>query len=310
MRDSTTNKRKQLEALKNVKGIQCILNKAYKILGNPILTHDDEYKLIAYTDNITTDDPIWVEIVTNGTVGPERLEFYKNEYFFDTVANAEKITFLLSDKLKYDRIFGKIYDKDYIQVGCACMVACNKPFDETDPELFEIVCDLITRELEEDEFYNQYGQSYLETLVSGLIDGDFKDKKLYTAHVEIVYKHLKTYIYLSVVDVNQCGAGPAQLAYYRDLFKNTEPAFKYSVYSNYILIIFSTENVVMNAEKDMNKLNQIFIENNMFVGISSSFENLFELHKYYQEATDALNYGINSHDGGQIFLYDEVREKI
>lgn len=306
MGERLSDKLEQLKAIESGGGVQHLLNEAHKILGNPIIMHDMEYKLMAHTENIVTDDPIWNELVTTDTVTPDRLELYKDEGFFDAVANAEKVTYLISDKLKYDRIFGKLFIKDLFQVGCVVITACDKTFEDDDLELFEVFCDILSEELSRDEFYQNYGQTYLETLVGKLIDGDIEDKKLYIAHVESIYHHCKENLYLTVVDIAKCDPEYTRLAYFRDFFKRTQPCFEYAVYSNFIVIIVSTDDVTLNVEKGLNGLNGLFEEYNLYAGVSSRFDNLFELRKYYKEAVSALNHGLSGGSGRRIFLFDEI----
>lgn len=304
---SRINKIEKITSLKIGKGVRYLLNEAYKILGNPILVHDMEYKIIAYTDNIVTDDPIWNEFTITGTVGRDRLEFYKNEKFLDTAANAKKVTFLISDKLKYDRIIGKLFNSDNIQIGLAAIEAHN-PFSDDMLEIFECFCNVLNEEFSKSEYYRDYGQKYQEYLINKLINGDIEDKKDYTAHVESVYINLKKYLYLAVADTTQCDPEHIRLSYFRDLFKKTQPSYKYSIYSDYIIIIISSNNEILSVKKDLNKLNKVFGRNNIYAGISSCFENLFELKKYYTEAVRALNYGLKSKGSQRFFQYDTTEQ--
>ena len=297
------NKMEKINSLKNGRGVQYLLNEAYKILGNPILVHDMEYKIIAYTENIVTDDPIWNEFTTTGTVGRERLEFYKNEKFYYAAANAKKVTFLISDKLKYERILGKLFNSDNIQIGIASIEA-HTPFPDDILKLFECFCSVLNKEFSKSEYYRIYGQEYQEILINKLIEGDIEDKEIYTAHVESVYMNLKKYLYLAVVDTVQCDPEHIRLPYFRDLFKKTQPAFKYCLHSDYVVIIISSDDEIFCVKKDLNKLNRIFKQNNVYAGISGCFENLFELKKYYTEAVHALNCGLKSNGLQQVFLYD------
>lgn len=278
----------KIGSIKNGNGIQYILNEAYKILGNPILIHDMEYKLIDCNKNILVDDPIWIEFVSTGTVSNNWLEFFKNECFIESAANTKKVTFLISDSLKYPRIYGKLFNKDKLQVGCACMVAYNKPFEDQDPEIFEMICDTISEEFGRTEYYQKYGQMYFDILIKELIHG-IEDKELYAAHIESIYMHLKNNIYLAVVDFSKCNSEHSSLEYYRNLFKHLYPSFKYAIYLNYIIIMISTDNNFMNIKKELRCFKKIFEKDNIYMGISSCFYNLYELPKYYNEAIDKLN---------------------
>jgi len=305
MSENFLSKKGQLKKIKSGKGVQYILDEAYKILGNPILAHNMEYKVIARTKNTVTDDPIWNEFKITGMVGHDRLDFYKNEHFFELTANAKKIAFLLSDKLKYDRIYGKLFTKHKIQIGCACMVACYRAFEDDDSVLFEIVCDVLTREFCMSEFYQTYGQAYMETLVSQLIEDSIEDKDLYLAHMEGIYMSLKGNLHLAVADIAQCDPTYAKLAYFKDIFKQACSKFKYFIYSNYIVILMSSDHNVLRID-DLDQLYGIFEQNNICAGISSCFENLNELPNYYNEAVIALNYIVKNGGRHRIFLYEDI----
>jgi len=299
-----SDKMKKVKALINDgNGVQHILSEVNEILGNPILIHDMEYKVIAYTEGIVTDDPLWNEFVTTGTVAYSTVALYKDEGFFEAVANLRRVNFLITDKLKYDRINGKLLDKDGIQVGVATIVACNKPFEDDILELFEVICDALSIELCQDSFYANYGQVYLESLISRLIEGEIEGKEYYyTGQVDTIYEGLKDNLYLAVAEIPGCDSTYTQLAYFRDLFNRTQPAYKYFIYSKYILIIASTDDTTLKAKKDLCKLDKLFSAHNIFAGISRRFESLFKLRKYYIEAVHALNNGLKSGSSKRIFL--------
>lgn len=295
----------KVKALKNSKGIQYLLNAGSRILGNPIYIHDIDYRLIANTENIATDDYLWNELVTIGKHSEDSIDLFKNEYFIDAMANAKIITLLVSDKLKYDRIIGKVLSKNNVMAACAGIIACNKPFDEDDSIAFEILCKKLSKEISKSEFYSTYAEEHQEAVINKLIDGSIIDKKLYTRRVAEVYEGLKNYLYIAVADI---GANKNKVTYFKNMFKQAQPKFKYSVYGDNVIIIFSSDDITLNVKKELKKLNKIIEENGICVGISNCFENLFELRKYYIEAFRALNYGLQSTESKRFFLYDEVSE--
>ena len=300
---------KKLKAIKYGKGIQHILDEAYKILGNPILTHDMDNKVIAYSENPIADDPIWNEFEATGMVGYDRLIFYRDECFFEVCANAEKITFLVSDKLKYDRIFGKLFTKNKVQVGCVCMVECCTSFEDDTPKLFEMVCDILNKVLCQSEFFQNHGLTYMDTLVGKLINNNIEDISILTAHIESIYNGTKGFLYLGVVDITQCDPEHVKLAYFRDLFMQKRPAFKYIIYSNFIIILMSTDYKSFNAKRDLKGLYDLFEQNNICIGVSNEFENIYELQKNYAEAVTALEYGMAHNDSNQrVFSFNKYNE--
>ena len=305
--DNEMSKLEQIMALKNGKGIQYLLNTAYEILGNPIVIHNMEYKFIACTENIVIDDPLWNELITSGSYSSESIEFFKNECFIDAIANARTITLLTSNKLKYDRLFGKIFNEDNITVAYVNMIAINGPVEEDYPEIWEAFCRTLSKEVEKSEFYKRYGQIYQNTIIRKLIEGSIEDKRLYTGHVANIYQGLKQYLYLAVVEIVQRDPGHSVRGYFLDMLKKSKRSFKYTIYSNYIIIIISSDNAKLNLKKSFNSMKEPFKQNNIYMGISSRFDNLFELQKYYREAVDALKCGLENDRNQWINLYDEIR---
>lgn len=306
MCNHSPDKMEQLKNIKNGKGVQYILDEAYKILGNPLLMHDMDYKLIAFNKDAVNDDPIWNEFIKNGTIDFARLNFLKDETFFDMVAYAEKVTFLPSDRLKYERIFGKLFTRDQVQVGAVDIHACNKHFESGDMKLFEIVCDILNKELIDSEYYQNYGQAYMETLIGRLITGSLPNKLLYTAHIASLYIGLEANIRLAVADISQTDSAFNRLAYFRDLFRHAQSSFKYAIYSNYIIILMGSASEAFHMNQGLQKLYEIFGQNNIYAGISGCFENSSDLRKYYDEAVDALNAGLKTNGSRRIFLCDRA----
>lgn len=305
----TGDKPEQIKSLRNAKGIQHILNSAYEILGNPMLIFDMEFVLTAYSEGAVTDDPIWGEFMTNGRLCDETVAFFKSESFIDEVANStifDGVTYLISDKLKYDRIFGQIYNKEHVPVADLVAVACDRPFEDDTPELIAAICSVLSKKLSKNEFYQDYGQVYQESIIKELLDGN---KELYSAHVANIDKDLKANIFVAVADITQCDPACAKLMYFQDLFRRTRPSFKYAVYSNHIVILISSDNMTLRVKKDLNKLYALFEQHNIYVGISSGFENLYELRHYYNKALEALDCGLKSNVEQRIFLYIEADEE-
>lgn len=308
MNDYLSNKSERLKAIKTGRGIQYILNMVYELLGNPIAMYDlTEYKLLACAEGIVTDDSFLNELLTQGAFSKNTMDFCKEEFWFDAVANEDMVTFIDSGRLKYNRILGELFNKDNILVAGLVVVACDKPFEDGDLELVKTVCKIISKELGKSEFYENYGQEFRETLMRKLIEGSIQDKGYYAPYVADIYNGLETCLYLAVADITQCDPTYTKLTYFRDLFNREQSECKYFIYSNYIAMIISTNEETFDLKKDLKKLSAIFTENQICVGISSCFDNLFLLRKHYKEAVIALHDGLITNADQGIFLFDEIR---
>ena len=304
-------KMNQLNKIQNGQGIQHILDKVHEIMGNPALIFDMEYKLIASPTDAVNDDPIWCEFMTHGKLSDETIEFFKNESFIDSVANCTQfdgVTYLFSNQLKYNRIFGQLYNKARLPVADLVMVACENPFEDYTPELIKTVCNILSEEISQNEYYQHYGQSYQDSIIKKLIDGSIEDRGIYSGHVSNIEKGLKAHVFLAVAAVAQSNLSSADLEPFRESLKRAEPAFKYSIYSNYIAFLISSDSPVIRLKKDLSNLLGLIEKKNIHIGISSSFEDLFELHQYYLEAVYALYDGVTVSDNQRINVYQKKEE--
>ena len=301
---SLVDKKEQLAKLKG-KGLQQILNSAYKILGNPIALFDTSYNLLAFTQGIVTDDRLWNELTTLGTFSHEAVDFFNHEHFIASYAESEVVALMQSDKLKYDRTNGKLFDKDNVQLGDICIVACRKPFEENDMELIEFLCEILSVELQNSEFYRNIERVYQESLMDDFIDGNIIDSALVKKKIEELLSELKPNLYIAVVDITQYERTNTHLAYFRDLFRKLQPEYKYYIHLNNIVIIIITDDVMLSVKKDLHKLNEFFAKYNICAGISRRFSDLYELRKHFRQAINALNFGLKSRRKQQFFHYDD-----
>jgi len=295
------------ERLKKLKGtsIQHILNSAYEILGNPILMFDTSYNLLAFTEGIVTDDWLWNELTTLGTFSHETVDFFNSEHFILSYAESEVVSLMQSDKLKYDRMNGKLFDRDNVQLGDINVTACSKPFEENDMELIEFLCEILSIELQNSEFYQNIERVYQESLLDDFIEGNVSDSDTAKSRVEKLHSELKPNLYVAVVDVTLYEQTNTHLAYFRDLFRKLQPEYKYYVHLNNIVIIINTDYTILSVKRDLDKLNEFFAKYTICAGVSRSFPDLYELREHFRQAINALNYGLKSKRKQQFFNYDD-----
>ena len=294
----------EISALENGKGIQYLLDAAYAIFRNPIAMFDTNYMLKAYTD-VSTDDPVWNELIASGTFSIQTQEFFAKEGFIEEVANADKLVILRSGKLQYDRISGNIFNKNNIKVANVVMVGSNAPIDE-DAAAFEGLINLINKEIHDDEYYTAFGKAYHEANIIKLLDGIIKNPAIYTDYVQILYEGFEDYLYVAAVDIRHSNLRAEdshhnRLLYIKNMLENIYQSFKFAIYADYIVMVMSSKYKVYYDGLLFDKENNPFKQNNLYAGISASFENPYELRGYYDQAVGALAKGIEKNNEQRVF---------
>ena len=295
-------KLEQIRALKKGGSIQNLLDNAYRIFGNPIAMFDTYYSLIAYTD-VPTDDPVWNELITTGTFSIQTQEFFANERFTFFVTNADKIVVLKSDELKYDRVLALVYNRNRIKVANLVMVDSNTPSSTDDLIAFNAFADKMISKIHDDEHFTVYGREYHNSLIGKILDGIIRDTRVYAAHIQILYDGFESYLYLAVIDTSKSGLNSDRLENIRDLLIEKYQSFKFAIYSDYIIMIMSSKQNSFYADRVLGKHADFFELNDLYAGVSSSFENLYEMRAYYDEAVDTLKRGLENDGNQRVHIY-------
>ena len=289
------SKLEQIESLENGKGIQHLLDAAYEIFQNPICVFDTGYILLAHTAG-ECGDPLWRELISTGTFSQETQKFIASMYFALLDANTDTLAVMTSPELAHDRVNVKIHNKKGIRVASLLMIWYNVPLADEDQSALASLAQKIELEILDDESFNIYGYKSHETIINNLLERVFDNPKIYTAHIQILYDGFEDYIYLAVVD-----AGQNDVSQIRDLLESRYPAFKFAIYSENVVMLMSSKLQDFNEAQFFDE--SLLYENDIFVGVSDSFENMYELRKYYDQAKAELMRGINANSGQRVFLY-------
>lgn len=284
-----------------IRVLQSIVDHAYQILGKPMMLCDLEWNILAFS-KVLEGDPIWNRLYDNGKISRELIDISVNEGAPVVMTRPDKVILLESKELNLNGILGKVYDQDDLPIACV-FVGSQKPFAHEDLMIVETICKKLSIELRKTSYYYNYSQKIIDACINKLIAREIVDNRYYIlGNVEMIYKGLKSNLRLAVADISQCDPTYSKLGYYRELFKQTRPTFKYSIYSNQIIIILSTDANTFYPRKCFGRLNKLIEQENIRVGISGRFENIFELPKYYADAMGALHNGSKDGKKQQIFV--------
>ena len=301
------NKLEEVKALGNGKGIQYLLNSAYKIFNNPIFMIDTNYNMIAITD-VPVDEPNWKELVATGTFSLKTVELLANEGLIEKISNAEKTVILRSDKFKYAKMAGHIFNRDNIRVGLVMMSECNTPFDEESITAFEALAYKTTCEIKDYDYFTMLAMTFHEDKINLLLDGVVKNPLLYNPQAQILYDDFEDYLYVAVVNVARNdileNVHRNRLEYFKSMLKTKYKSFKYSVYEDYIVMLMSSKLKNFYGAPFFATHADLFEQNRLFMGVSGSFENMYELRVYYDQAVAALTNGLAGKGDTRIFHYN------
>ena len=304
----------QIAGLPNGRGIQYLLDEAYKILHNPLMiigsSYNHQYELFAYTD-VPCNDHIWQELITTASFSPKTLKLFAEENFAEQLANSDTVVTLRSEKLPLDRLIGNIVNAENINIATLVMMGCGELYDGEIIRAFEELTNKISSETHGDEHYISYGRLLHETTINGLINGEIFDPICNTYKIQTLYDGFEDYIYVLVVDTKQSSYDENNIQdLIGDALKHNRVPFKLARRKNQLVILASSNCKYPSDAKFFGESLSLLDSCNLFAGISDSFENLYELRCYYKQAVNALTNGTEQGCRGRIFMTENETERV
>ena len=294
----------QVKALESGKGIQYILDSAHMIFSNPIYMVDAYYNLIAFSDNPDADH-FWNEVITTGTFHTRSLDLIKSEDVLTVITASKKSVLIKYDKWKHARMTGHIFNRHNNWVGQTTMYE-HVPFDKERTAAFEMLADKISAEIYDYEYFIKLPTAFHNDTINKFLDKTVENTIASIPHTQVMYHGFEKYFYVAVVRVPRIGIleniHQNRLAYFRSLLKTRHEAFKYAIYSDDIVMLMSSKEKNFDGETFFAPDNILLEENGLYMGISSSFENILEMRNYYDQAAAALKNGIGKNNGQRVLV--------
>jgi hypothetical protein len=296
-----------LNDMKNAENIDTMLYLAYRILENPVVIFDTSYNLLAHTVNTVSDDMLWNELICGGRFSHSTVDGFNRMGFIKDVSDAESVITLTNPLIKYDRMLGKLFDKDGIHIGNILTLGCYRPLKPEDLIYLDKICRRIADGIQKNNILGISNKVFNDIFISDLLNtGD----GISEYDINNLYKDLNSNIFLGIIDICQYERTLTHLAYFKDLFMELQNEHKYFIYLNNIIMLISGDGNVPDAQKHLGSLSKFFSDYDIYAGISDGFQNLFDVQKYYRQALAALNFGLASATGyakQHIFTFGEFR---
>jgi sugar diacid utilization regulator len=278
------------DAIIKHKSMQDIISMSEPVIGNFISVSDSSLSLLAYTKNISTDDPTSLFLIENGYHSEETIKKFKKYKRFELWMNSDGL--IISDDgqiTKYvtiNKVF-KFNDTYFTHVVMTCNHRLLTPgLIDLFNQLTYVLTYYIKRNWEEKKDYDHV----YSALVVDLLQGSACEKDAVNERARFIGIRPDDQFIVMLLTSGNTGLSvfPGLMA--QDIsrrFSRIRP-----VYYNCRLMLFLHHADIAHfmAEEDMeSRLNSYFQENDVFCGISDVFDDLLELPEACSQAELALN---------------------
>lgn len=277
-----------VDALHSNAGLQSIVDTAYEILQNPITVLDSSYKILAMYQNIEasgsrTDLEMQRDL---GYVLQENIEEMTKARLYEQVRSQGRPVYMKDENAQYGWVTALVYIHG-IEVGQIGVMDSQHPISDIDMQIIEFLAQVVSLELQKSDFYRTNQGLMHSYFLSDLLDNQVHDSTALEQRMSNLGWSFGTVMRVMLLTDHQQNFfdGKAQLI--TSQLHKLLPGSRWVVYHGQI--VFLTSGVLSTSSKEA-LLSYLKI-NKLTISCSSSFENILDVRKYYNQALKADEFG-------------------
>jgi hypothetical protein len=284
-----------------------MVDTAAKLIDNPLIVLDNSYKVLAYSQSHEVKDYQWQQNIERGfctfeyIAGFNSIEGVKNS----PDSNEPFIIECFTSPLR--RCISKLYIKKR-QLGYLISVESNSSFDEMNMELFTLISNFIATAVSIKNKIQQHpnNKAYDSILIDGL-EGNVKSESIFYERMKNTEFDTDSFYKVLVIDISSYNNFDPSSEHLKNLIKTLFNKFWTVSYKNSVVTLIDVGDKDYDIRKTLKAERNFFRENNLRVGISDTFTDLYRLRKYYLQATRALHIASKINPGELFSNYDGYR---
>lgn len=283
--DFLSNSRKLTNLLFNNKSIEKIISEASNMIDNPIIILDSSYKVIAHSKNKEITDILWIDNIKRGYCTYDYIAGLNNIKEIRESPDNSKPFYVTCFTSDIRRLVSKIYLEGKFY-GFLVSVESISPFNMLNHDLFEFLSNLIAVKVKMESCQNSI--SVNPSIIIELIQKDIINEEFLNHRIkDTIFEKVGSYKILCV-DSSEYSNYHLTEDYLKNSLNRYIP-FIFSVYyKKYIVMIIDNDRFNVLEKETNDKIKEFLNENSLTIGISSTFNLLIDLKKYYVQAKKAI----------------------
>jgi sugar diacid utilization regulator len=304
--------------------LQQIIDKAYEIIGNPILVLDASFKILVYTKNFASHDPCWNESILLGYFTSESINRIKKTKGFEALeVNTTPVIFNIKELnrnydfgipvymgddygyINYTRMVEKIVINQKI-IGYVSLVEENQLFKKEDIKLLSLLSNVLSLEMQKNRFNNHTNGIVHEHFIADLLDGKISDSNLIRERINSLNLDWNNNLfYVVVIGTKASDVKNTCFNYLRYILENIFNGIVSILYNDTLVFVIGSKKEKKFFDSNIKELEILLQQNNLFCGISRCFKNIQDIKKYYRQSAVSIKVGPRVNDKKCIFKYED-----
>ena len=269
------------------KGVQYLIDVSEEILKNPITFLDPGFKLVAYSHNNKSNEPIYRDIIKKGYMADEYIkELDVSGRLVDTTTTQKVFLQEKSDFFPQRMLISRI-DVGHDFFGTVSLVLTETEYSRGLEELFDYFRTQIILYLESGPDRDAFRRHAFASLLTDIIDGKVDEE---TLNERNRYARLSLEGNFRLAKLTRREDAPHSLYYYLESqLIGRVPRSKVFSLRDDVLILTNSDNSDFPVVLDT--INDVITENDLLCGISESFKRLQDIHRAFNQASAAIRIG-------------------
>ena len=302
----TSAMRRILDALYSGNGLQALVDVASEVFENPIFINDSAYKIIAMSHKTQFKNETLEEEKSLGYVHVSNIEGMKRDGLLSKFLGKSDKIITSKRRDKNETWLFKNVLLHGIFIAAIAIVDNNRPFRELDYELLERFSKIVAVEMEKNDFYKDNRGVMYNYFLSDLISGKIQNQKSITQRANILNWKMYEWFKIIVIVDGKKEFSESRMQSIADNIRRAIPDCRWTIYQKNLIVFISRPKKDIASESEIETF-KIFLKNNdIYAGVSSSFNNLMEASRYYKQAVRAVDVGVFSHKSEHLFFYPDI----
>ncbi len=276
-----------MEASNKNRGLQYLVDEAFQLVKSPIVIIDTSYKVIAMYHGLKIESRPDLDMQREiGYITEQTLHRMKQDKLYEKLRASKYPTY---DKPKTEQygwltILVYIHGIEVAQIG---MMEYDHPFTSYDFEFLNFFCQLISWEMQKNDFYKNNRGIMHSVFLSELLDHKIPNQKIVRLRKEQLNWNDSPCLYVFTIFDNDTAdfSHKAQILAYQ--LQHILPNSRYAIYNGRLVLLVQQLEEDISAFLEGGVIDEC-LESNQLTGVlSNCFSNLLELRKFYEQTLKA-----------------------
>lgn len=295
------HKQTLFRALHNGRGLDALLQTAYKFIQNPIVLCDSSYSVLSSYPEVSDDVNLEIR---NHRLSLKSVfsENMKHNQITDHIYHSVYPFATKVDDYPYDWIFQSVRIKRAV-IGYVCIRCIEREYTDADLDLIHSLTQMISIQLQKDDSYrNPQGIKY-DMFLKDLFAGHFDNEE--TVREQLSFLGVKPGSYYYLVICSFCNPSMKLMAdhYYIQQLSSILPDSITGVFGNRFVTLVSTPEMKTLIEKQESRLETFLTMNHMIATVSYLYDTLKDSSAYFAQCNSLISKKLITYNEHPIIYY-------